>query len=168
MFSKVDFTPRPTSANCSRLFSSTTSSSGSPRTQFSECSQTQVGVSYIERSSFLIPIAVLSIPTLSVPSTAKAAVSPRHGPSLLNGLREIEVLLSRAMAYSVSRSYPSKLRELSLLTAAHRALHSSAGRPSKRSAATVATTLGTTSVLPPSLMTHYFDYRSRTRRHSPA
>ncbi|KAK4699322.1 separase, partial [Phenoliferia sp. Uapishka_3] len=88
----------------------------------------------------MLPESVLSIPTLSVPSSSKA-VSPRHGPSLLNGLREIETLLSRAMAYSVSRSQPAKLRELSLLTASHRALYTSAGRPSKRAAATVATTL---------------------------
>ncbi|KAL8280628.1 hypothetical protein RQP46_006951 [Phenoliferia psychrophenolica] len=67
----------------------------------------------------MLPESVLSIPTLSVPSSTKAVVSPRHGPSLLNGLREIENLLSRAMNFSVSRSQPGKLRELSLLTAAH-------------------------------------------------
>lgn len=83
------------------------------------------------------------MPTLGSPVVAAVKIAtPRSAPSLLHCLREVESLLSRAVALSVSRSEPAKLRELSLLTATLRALQVSVGKPSKRSAASVAHVLG--------------------------
>ncbi|ORY92414.1 peptidase family C50-domain-containing protein [Leucosporidium creatinivorum] len=87
----------------------------------------------------MLPDSVLSMPTLGAPAVAAVKIaSPKSAPSLLHCLREVETLLSRAVALSVSRTEPAKLRELSLLTATLRALQVSIGKPSKRSAASVA------------------------------
>lgn len=74
-------------------------------------------------------------------STTKP-VSPTRGDSLAASLREVETLLGRAMALSVSRMKPSDLRDLSLQTTALRALQLNVGRPSKSAAADVASVLG--------------------------
>ncbi|GAA5845459.1 hypothetical protein JCM5353_003517, partial [Sporobolomyces roseus] len=65
----------------------------------------------------MLPDSVLSIPAMgSSVSTAIKIGTPRTGPTLLNSLKDVDTLLTRAAAYSASRSQPNKLRELSLIT----------------------------------------------------
>lgn len=71
------------------------------------------------------------MPTFGV--LAAKAGSPSSGSSLLHCLRDVEVLLADAVALSLSRAEPTKLRELSLLTANLRAVQASVGPTSKQS-----------------------------------
>ncbi|GAA6027635.1 hypothetical protein JCM8097_007957 [Rhodosporidiobolus ruineniae] len=87
--------------------------------------------------------SVLSMPVLGI-AAAGAVVkvgTPRTGPTVLNSLKDIEGLLSRAIGFSTSRSHPAKLRELSLLSATMRTLQASVGKQARRSTGTVAHTL---------------------------
>lgn len=83
------------------------------------------------------------MPALAAPAVAAVKIaSPKCAPSLLNCLQGVESLLNRAIALSVGRSEPFKLRELSLLIATLRALQVSIGKSSKRAAASVGHILG--------------------------
>jgi len=78
----------------------------------------------------------------SAVATAIKIGTPRTGPTLLNSLKDVDTLLTRAAAYSASRSQPNKLRELSLITGTMRAFYANVGKPSKRAAVNVAHVLG--------------------------
>ncbi|GAA5908652.1 hypothetical protein JCM5296_006001 [Sporobolomyces johnsonii] len=87
----------------------------------------------------MLPDSVLSMPAMGSSASAVVKIgTPRTGPTLLDSLKKIEVLLARAIAFSASRAQPEKLRELSLLSATMHTLHASVGKPSKRAAASVA------------------------------
>ncbi|GAA5940472.1 hypothetical protein JCM1841_001027 [Sporobolomyces salmonicolor] len=87
----------------------------------------------------MLPDSVLSMPAMGSSVSAVVKIgTPRTGPTLLDSLKKIELLLTRAIAFSASRAQPDKLRELSLLSATMHTLHASVGKPSKRAAASVA------------------------------
>ncbi|GAA5958016.1 hypothetical protein JCM21900_004746 [Sporobolomyces salmonicolor] len=87
----------------------------------------------------MLPDSVLSMPAMGSSVSAVVKIgTPRTGPTLLDSLKKIEMLLTRAIAFSASRAQPDKLRELSLLSATMHTLHASVGKPSKRAAASVA------------------------------
>lgn len=85
---------------------------------------------------------VLSIPVLGIVNVKSNA--PMSNAPLIptTTLKEIDTLLARAIALSVSRVEPSKLRELSVVTASLRSLQATVGKAGKRSAADVASLLG--------------------------
>lgn len=87
-------------------------------------------------------LPVLSIPTFGV-SVARAGSSP-GSKALLPSLKDVDALLQRALALSLSRAAPSQLRELSLLIANLRGLQSSFGKANQH-AVGVAATLGESS-----------------------
>lgn len=93
--------------------------------------------------------AVLSMPVLGIAASGAIVKigTPRTGPTILNSLKDIETLLSRAIAFSTSRSYPSKLRDLALTSATMRTMQASVGKQTRRSNAGVAHTLGSFSLL---------------------
>ncbi|SCV67820.1 BQ2448_5431 [Microbotryum intermedium] len=85
----------------------------------------------------MVPESVLSMPSLasSVAVTSIKTASPsKTAPSHLHNLHDIEALLQRAIAMSVSRVRPAVLRELSLLSVSLRSLLSSIGRADKKAA----------------------------------
>ncbi|GAA6018536.1 hypothetical protein JCM11491_006438 [Sporobolomyces phaffii] len=87
----------------------------------------------------MLPDSVLSIPAMG--SSVAAAIkigTPRTGPTILNSLKDVDGLLTRAAAYSASRSQPSKIRELSLITGTMRTFHANVGKSSRRAAVSVA------------------------------
>ncbi|GAA5945755.1 hypothetical protein JCM3775_005840 [Rhodotorula graminis] len=90
----------------------------------------------------MLPDSVLSMPVLGMSAAGAGAVvkigTPRTGPSVLNAIKEIEALLSRAITFSSSRSHPAKLRQLSTLSTTLRTMQASVGKVTKRSSATVA------------------------------
>ncbi|SGZ17700.1 BQ5605_C020g09137 [Microbotryum silenes-dioicae] len=80
-------------------------------------------------------LTVLSMPSLAssaAVTSSKTASPTKATPSHLHNLREIEMLLQRAITMSVSRVRPAVLRELSLLSVSLRALLSSIGRADKK------------------------------------
>ena len=93
----------------------------------------------------MLPDSVLSMPALNMPATK--AVAPRlsngglSAGSMSHALKEIELLLAKAVGLSVCRAEPAKLRELSLAMAAIRALQTSVGKGTRKSASAVAAVL---------------------------
>ncbi|GAA5968747.1 hypothetical protein JCM11641_000719 [Rhodosporidiobolus odoratus] len=88
----------------------------------------------------MLPDSVLSMPALGIaaPGAIVKVGTPRTGPTVLNSLKDIEQLLSRAIAFTTSRSQPAKLRELALLSASMKTLQASVGKSTKHSTAAVA------------------------------
>ncbi|GAA5849620.1 hypothetical protein JCM8547_000513 [Rhodosporidiobolus lusitaniae] len=91
----------------------------------------------------MLPDSVLSMPVLGIAASGAVVKvgTPRTGPTILNSLKDIEMLLARAISFSTSRSHPAKLRELALLSAMMRTMQASVGKLTRRSTATVAHTL---------------------------
>ncbi|GAA5956273.1 hypothetical protein JCM8115_001674 [Rhodotorula mucilaginosa] len=88
----------------------------------------------------MLPDSVLSMPAFGVSASGPAAKigTPRTGPSALNAIKDIESLLSRALSLGASRSAADKLSELSIVSAAMRAMQANVSKGSRQLAILVA------------------------------
>lgn len=84
------------------------------------------------------------MPAFGVSASGPAAKigTPRTGPSALNAIKDIESLLSRALSLGTSRSAADKLSELSIVSAAMRAMQANVSKGSRQLAILVAHGLG--------------------------
>lgn len=84
------------------------------------------------------------MPAFGISASGPAAKigTPRTGPSALNAIKDIETLLSRALSLGASRSAADKLSELSVVSAAMRAMQANVSKGSRQLATLVAHSLG--------------------------